>query len=73
MEEEISYLISSLVDIILPCFTEHNKPPIARAGKSKIVWLPTSSITLDGRNSTDDTKIVKYAWTQIRLVPAWPR
>ena len=46
--------------------SEHNKAPTARAGSSKTVWLPATSMTLDGSNSTDDTQISSYSWTQIR-------
>jgi len=44
---------------------EHNKPPVANAGKTKVVLLPTSTTSLDGSNSTDDQGISTYAWTQV--------
>lgn len=56
---------TSTADVHVFVKPEHNKPPVARSGKSKTVWLPATSTTLDGSNSTDDQKITKYTWTQI--------
>ncbi len=44
---------------------DSNKPPIAHAGKDTTIVLPVDSVTLDGRASTDDKKIVSYQWTKI--------
>lgn len=42
-----------------------NIPPVANAGTSKSITLPTSSVVLDGSLSSDpDGSIVTYAWTQ---------
>jgi hypothetical protein len=32
---------------------ENNKPPIALAGPDQVITLPTDSVSLDGRNSSD--------------------
>ncbi|XP_051044764.1 dyslexia-associated protein KIAA0319-like protein homolog isoform X1 [Phodopus roborovskii] len=41
---------------------ENNKPPQADAGPDKELTLPVDSTTLDGSKSTDDQRIVSYAW-----------
>ncbi len=44
----------------------NNQPPIANAGKDKIITLPTDSTTLDGSGSTDpDGTIRSFSWTKI--------
>jgi hypothetical protein len=43
-----------------------NKPPVANAGSSQTIWLPTSSATLNGSRSYDpDGRIVSYSWKQL--------
>ncbi|HEX4375228.1 MAG TPA: PKD domain-containing protein, partial [Puia sp.] len=43
-----------------------NKPPVANAGSTQTITLPTSSATLDGSASFDpDGTIASYTWTQI--------
>ncbi len=43
-----------------------NIPPVANAGTSKTITLPTNSTNLDGSLSTDpDGSIASYSWTQI--------
>ena len=43
-----------------------NKPPIAVAGPDQLITLPTDSVSLDGRTSTDpDGSISSYRWTKI--------
>ncbi len=43
-----------------------NIPPVANAGTSKTITLPTNSTNLDGSLSADpDGSIVSYSWTQI--------
>ncbi|XP_064597455.1 dyslexia-associated protein KIAA0319-like protein [Liolophura sinensis] len=42
-----------------------NQPPKANPGSEQTISLPLTSLTLDGRNSTDDKAIVKYAWKQL--------
>ena len=43
-----------------------NKPPVANAGGSKAITLPTNSVTLDGSLSADpDGSITTYSWTQV--------
>ncbi len=42
-----------------------NIPPVANAGSSVTITLPTNSVTLDGSNSTDaDGTISSYSWTK---------
>jgi hypothetical protein len=49
---------------------ENNKPPIAIAGPDQVITLPTDSVLLDGRNSSDpDGTISVWLWTKI-LGPA---
>ena len=47
-------------------FVENNQPPVAKAGTNQVVTLPVSTAVLDGSKSTDDQKIVKFRWEQIR-------
>ena len=43
-----------------------NKPPIAVAGPDQVITLPTDSVWLDGRTSSDpDGVISSYLWTKI--------
>ncbi|HEX6170451.1 MAG TPA: PKD domain-containing protein, partial [Chitinophagaceae bacterium] len=62
--------------LIVSCKKEHscegcrenknNKPPIAVAGPDQIITLPTDSVLLDGRSSSDqDGMISSYLWTKI--------
>jgi hypothetical protein len=45
---------------------ENNKPPIAIAGPDQVIALPTDSILLDGRNSSDpDGTISVWIWNKI--------
>jgi hypothetical protein len=43
-----------------------NIPPIAKAGRDTIIYLPNNSITLNGNGSIDpDGKITSYLWLQV--------
>jgi hypothetical protein len=43
-----------------------NKPPVANAGPDQVIILPTDSVSLDGRSSSDpDGSISSYLWTKI--------
>src|SRR6188768_3923623 len=45
---------------------EKNKPPIAVAGADQVITLPTDSVLLDGRTSSDpDGMISEWLWTKI--------
>ena len=44
--------------------SDENHPPKANAGGDKIVTLPISLVTLDGRKSSDDRGIMSYLWTR---------
>ena len=45
---------------------EKNKPPIAIAGPDQVITLPTDSVSLDGRTSSDpDGSISSYLWAKI--------
>lgn len=41
-----------------------DKPPVAMAGQDRVVQ-PREDVTLNGIESKDDKKIVKYEWTQV--------
>ena len=48
------------------CATKNNKPPISVSGPDKVITLPTDSLLLDGRSSSDpDGRISTYLWTKI--------
>ncbi len=55
---------NKLIYICFNTITDENHPPKAHAGGDKIITLPVSLITLDGRESTDDRGIVSYSWTR---------
>lgn len=57
---------SSTADVHVIVKEEQNKPPVAKAGVDKTVWLPITSATLDGTNSTDDHGIKSYQWSQVK-------
>ncbi|HEX6848182.1 MAG TPA: PKD domain-containing protein [Chitinophagaceae bacterium] len=43
-----------------------NRPPLSNAGPDQTVNLPTSTVNLDGRASTDpDNNITNYSWSKI--------
>src|SRR5436190_14223309 len=43
-----------------------NKPPIANAGLDQVITLPTDSVLLDGRTSSDPDGIIsEWLWTKI--------
>ncbi|XP_045475739.1 dyslexia-associated protein KIAA0319 homolog [Harmonia axyridis] len=42
-----------------------NKPPTAEAGSNITMSLPQTWAVVDGRNSSDDNKIVAFKWEQI--------
>ncbi|CAG9864771.1 unnamed protein product [Phyllotreta striolata] len=42
-----------------------NKPPVANAGVNATISLPQTWIVLDASNSTDDNKIMAFAWEQL--------
>ncbi|XP_062573171.1 dyslexia-associated protein KIAA0319-like protein isoform X1 [Saccostrea cucullata] len=39
-----------------------NKKPVSRAGGDRIVTLPVTLVEIDGSQSSDDKKIVRYNW-----------
>ncbi len=48
------------------CTAKNNKPPIAIAGPDQVITLPTDSVFLDGRTSSDpDGMISGWLWTKI--------
>jgi K319L-like, PKD domain/Kelch motif len=52
----------------MPCegCAEKNKQPMAVAGQDQVITLPTDSVSLDGRMSSDpDGTISKWLWTKI--------
>ncbi|CAH1773919.1 unnamed protein product [Owenia fusiformis] len=53
---------TSTADVTVFVKPEHNKAPIADAGKNYVVKFPLHVATLDGSNSHDDQKITKYLW-----------
>lgn len=54
-----------LKNIYFLCTAPPNEPPVANAGRDVTMQLPENSVTLDGRGSTDDTRVVAYQWSQV--------
>lgn len=44
---------------------EQNKVPVANAGSSATITLPTNSVTLTGAGSDADGQVVSYLWSQV--------
>ena len=72
----MSLLLFAATIFFMACKKEHscegcidndkNKPPIAVAGPDQVITLPTDSVSLDGRTSSDpDGMISSYLWTKI--------
>ena len=51
------------MDFVAPIGTD--LPPVANAGADQTITAPASSVTLDGRASTDDQSISAYQWTRV--------
>src|SRR5688572_31845309 len=50
----------------LPGSQGSNKTPIAEAGPDQVITLPTDSVWLDGKQSSDpDGTIISYLWKKI--------
>lgn len=43
-----------------------NRGPVAVVGPDRKLFLPVSSLLLDGRGSTDDRGVVSYHWDAVR-------
>ena len=43
-----------------------NRGPVAVVGPDRKVFLPVSSVSLDGTGSSDDHGIIGYHWDAIR-------
>ncbi len=49
-----------------------NSPPVARAGSDQVIYVPSSTATLNGSTSTDaDGIITNYLWEKIAGPPAF--
>ena len=76
MKKISQYLALIVLTVIVSCEKEYscegcadnnnNKPPISVAGPDQVITLPTDSVSLDGRTSSDpDGMISSYLWTKI--------
>jgi hypothetical protein len=75
IKRQVIFVILILVTICFPtCKKERlcencingNQPPTAIAGPDQVITLPTDSVSLDGRQSSDpDGKISEWLWTKI--------
>ena len=69
----VVFILSISLFIFISCKKETscegckgNKPPIAIAGPDQVITLPTDSVLLDGRSSSDpDGTISVWLWTKI--------
>lgn len=54
------------VTVTVGSSASNNAPPVANAGSDQTITLPTSTVTLNGGNSTDaNGTITKWAWTRV--------
>jgi len=62
-------LLSVFLFLLISCTKDDdiqlNKVPVADAGASKIITLPTDSETLTGTGTDSDGEIVAYLWSQV--------
>jgi hypothetical protein len=77
MKPRLKFIVFVLLTVILiniSCKKEYscencaekNKPSISIAGPDQVITLPTDSVSLDGRNSSDpDGTISEWLWTKI--------
>jgi len=57
---------SSSDQVIVTVNPQPNQPPVANAGQAQVIYLPATSVNLDGSNSYDpDGNIVSYSWNKI--------
>src|SRR6187402_3347852 len=62
----IIFIISCKREYSCEGCADKNKPPIAVAGPDQVITLPTDSVLLDGRTSSDpDGNISNYLWAKI--------
>jgi Secretion system C-terminal sorting domain/PKD domain len=58
--------LSGVDTVVITVNAAANKPPVANAGASQTITLPTNSTTLDGSGSSDpDGTITTYTWKQL--------
>ena len=57
---------SSSDDVTVSVQPEKNQPPVANAGNNQTVFYPTTTTNLNGSLSSDDYRIDRYQWTQLR-------
>jgi hypothetical protein len=55
---------SSYADVTVTVF-QANQPPIANAGPSQSITLPTNSVSLPGSGTDADGTVVSYSWTEV--------
>lgn len=63
------FIILGFTTILFGCQKEdiippENKVPVADAGPSATITLPTNSVTLNGSGKDDDGNVVAYLWSQ---------
>ena len=59
-------LITFISFLTISCNKDkENKVPTADAGASKVITLPTNSVTLSGSGSDADGQVVAYSWEQV--------
>ncbi|XP_067665958.1 dyslexia-associated protein KIAA0319-like protein [Haliotis asinina] len=55
---------SSSADLTVTVHENSNQAPVANAGGDKVVYLPLTTVTLDGSKSHDDVGIKSYDWVR---------
>ncbi|XP_030830499.1 dyslexia-associated protein KIAA0319-like protein isoform X3 [Strongylocentrotus purpuratus] len=62
--------VSGTADVTVAVKRESNQKPIAKIGPDQEIILPSTSLEVDGSQSTDDKGIVSYLWTRSTQSPA---
>ncbi|XP_041468702.1 dyslexia-associated protein KIAA0319-like protein [Lytechinus variegatus] len=62
--------VSDSAQVTVTVKRERNQPPVARIGPDQELILPSTSLEVDGSQSSDDKGIVSYLWTRSNQSPA---
>jgi hypothetical protein len=75
--KDICFIILSYLSLCISCKKERscdgcingNRHPIASAGPDQVITLPTNTVLLDGKLSSDpEGKISSWRWTKISVL-----
>src|ERR1019366_9844083 len=68
MKPLFTYFVISLClsSLFISCKkSKTNQPPVANAGPSQTITLPTNSVTMTGSGTDADGSVVVYLWSEV--------